>query len=66
MPGCAVPKLSPGCSPVNNSRNKRLSAFLLYFIGFETISFNIFFVKIIFQKNELFWIKLFLLKSSAL
>ena len=58
----SVPKLSPGYSPVNNSRNKRLSAFLLYFSGFKTISFNIFFVKIIFHKNELFWINSILLK----
>ena len=30
---------------VNNSRNKRVTTFLLYFIGFETIKFYIFFIK---------------------
>ena len=30
---------------VNNSRNKRVSAFLLYFNGFGTINFYIFFIK---------------------
>ena len=41
---------------VNNSRNKTVSAFLLYFIGFDIINFYNFY------KNELFWIKLILLK----
>ena len=38
---------------VNNSRNKRASAFLLCFTGFETINFYIFFIKIsYFQTNS--------------
>ena len=43
---------------VNETRNKTVSAFLLYFIGFETINFFIFH-----QNDEnLFWIKLILSK----
>ena len=41
---------------VNNSRNKRVSAFLLCFIGFETINFYIFFIKMsCFGSNLFFW-----------
>ena len=41
------------CSHLNDSRNKTVSAFLLCFIDFETISFY-----------NLFWIKLILLKKE--
>ena len=41
---------------VNNSRNKRVSAFLLYFIGFETINFYIiFFIKMSYFGSNLFF-----------
>ena len=38
---------------LNNSRNKRVSAFLLYFIGFETVSF-MFFIKLSYFGSNLF------------
>ena len=40
---------------VNNSRNKRVSAFLLYFIGFEIINFYILFIKMSCCGSNLFF-----------
>ena len=40
---------------INNSRNKRASAFLLCFIGFETINFYIFFTKMSFLGSNFFF-----------
>ena len=39
---------------VSDSRNKKMSAFLLYFIGFETINFHIFFIKMSCLGSNLF------------
>ena len=44
-----------GWPVVNKSRNKRVSAFLLYFIGFETINFYIFFIKMSYFGSNLFF-----------
>ena len=42
---------------VNDSKNKRVSAFLLCFIGFETINFYAFFIKMSCFGSNLFFLK---------
>lgn len=43
---------------VNNSKKKKVSAFLLRFIGFETINFHIFFIFFIFHEFFLILLKI--------
>ena len=51
---------------VIDSRNKRLSAFLLCFIGFETINFYIFFIKMsCFESNFFLNRELLIIKKNA-